>query len=392
MLTLETSINSNMKYINTLLFILILAISAESAVYRSTCPLQSTSQTYPVGSCVFENGKNYLVRNAPGLLTGNGQQAEYQIGWVTRECIGNECDSQFLTCADGSSIVNDTIHITKYDTTHIPISINDTTNFAVSKFDTTHISVNVFDTITSVIRDTLRTQISLFDTTTTEIIRLDTVVQNVIKTDTIITEVLKYDTINNISVKYDTVHSQVSMVDTSHINVSIFDTIHVPILDTIITQISLLDTIFKTDTLVSFDTTSFNILDSIYVNNKFFSVSDIRGTGLTKAPMLITQIDTTVIPIDAQDTVILFYDLKVYDKEAQFVNSLVGEDTLSINGSFKQSEIELLKSDADGYLIANNGRKLASGVYIIHGNGIIKVNGEVKSRYYYNSLQGYRRK
>ena len=71
---------------------------------------------------------------------------------------------------------------------------------------------------------------------------------------------------------------------------------------------------------------------------------------------------------------------------------MVGEDTLSINGSFKQSEIELLKSDADGYLIANNGRKLASGVYIIHGNGIIKVNGEVKSRYYYNSLQGYRRK
>ena len=371
-----------MKYINILLFILILALSAESAVYKSTCPLQSTSQTYPVGACVFENGKNYIVRNAPGLLTGNGQQAEYQIGWVTRECIGNECDAQFLTCADNSSVVNDTIHITKYDTTHVPVSINDTTHFAISKFDTINIPISIFDTTVLVIRDTTRTQITLFDTTIIKVIKLDTTIQNVIRNDTVMLEILKYDT----------VHTQISKVDTNHIGFSIFDTTHVPILDTIITQISLLDTIFKTDTLINFDTTSFNILDSVYVNNKFFSVSDIRGSGLTKTPLLITTIDTTVIPIDAQDTVVLFYDIRVYDKEGQYVNSLKGEDTLSINGTFKQSEIALLKTDADGYLIANNGRKLASGVYIIQGNGMIKVNGKIKSRYYYNSIQGYKRK
>lgn len=371
-----------MKYIRILLFILILAISAESAVYKSTCPLQSTSQTYPVGLCVFENGKNYLVRNAPGLLTGNGQQAEYQIGWVTRECIGNECDAQFLTCADNSSVVNDTIHITKYDTTHVAISVNDTAHFAVSKFDTTNIPISVFDTVVLVIRDTARTRISLFDTTIVKVTKLDTTIQNVVKTDTT----------NIILVKYDTTHSQVAIIDTIHNRFNLYDTINIPILDTIITSIDMLDTIFKTDTLVSFDTTHFNILDSIYVNNKVFSVSEIRGSGLIKSPMLVTQIDTTVIPINALDTVILSYDIRVYDTEGQYVNSLVGEDTLSINGSFKQSEVALLKTDADGYLIANNGRKLASGVYIIQGNGIVKVNGKIKSRYYYNSLQGYRRK
>lgn len=318
--------------------------------------------------CITYNGETYMsdVRVPP-----NGSTPPNSDLWERCVIVGNSCLTDSALVANQCK-TSDTIHVSVYDTTKIP--------------------VNVYDTVTSVIRDTLRAQINLFDTTTAEIIKLDTVVQTVIKLDTTIFEVSIYDTVNVVTTKFDTIYSQVAKIDTIHNKYNLYDTIYNTIYDTLITAVDLVDSIYQTDTIVKFVTMEFNVLDSVYINNKYFSISNITKSDLTKTPLLITTIDTSVIPITELDTVVLHYNIILYDNFGQFINSVKGTDTLALFGSVRHSEIPLLPHDKHGYLISNAGRRLANGIIIIKGVGSLTVNGTIKSTYNYSDVEGYMRK
>jgi hypothetical protein len=384
-----------MKYIKQIILILLLSVATiNAAIYSSKCPDWSSAIPYAVGSCVSDEGNNYIAH----VPIGAYQRPIYGNQWDA--CSPGECEDQFLTCADNSSVVNDTIHVVEYDTTNVAVSIFDTTHFAVNLFDTTRTAVSIFDTTRFAVSlyDTTRFAVSIYDTTKFVINKYDTV-NNIINVyDTTRFAVSIFDTTRFAVNMYDTTNiydtNYVSITDTVRDTTNIYDTTHqqVVIYDITYEDVYSYDTITLTDTLFYLDTNKFSILDSVYINNKMFTVSTIVKDDLESAPILVTLIDTNIFNVGVGDTVTFHFDLNVYDNAGQFVNRIKGVEILFDGYEFHVSKIQLISIDSDGYLISKAGKKLGNGVYILKGIGLIKVNGNNQKTYFYNSTEGYRRK
>jgi hypothetical protein len=340
-----------MKYIKAILLVILLAISANSL----TCEEWSWHKDY-VSSfyCITYNGQTYMsdVRVPP-----NGDTPPNSDLWKKCVIVGNSCLTDSALVAN-QCMTTDTIHDT------LTTTVYDTVQFIVNKYDTVRTTINEYDTTLYLTK--------LYDTTYVEL--YDTVYLEELIYDTSFVKVTINDTTYNTKTLYDTTFKNIVLFDTAYQNIYAYDTL------------TIVDTIFQ------LDTNSFSVLDSVYINNKMFTVSNITKDGLESTPILITKIDTNLFNVGVGDTVTFTYDLSIYDNNGQFVNRVDGTDILFDGDKFYISSVKLISVDEQGYLISKTGKRLGNGVYIVRGQGVVKINGDKSSSYFYNTLEGYRRK
>lgn len=188
--------------------------------------------------------------------------------------------------------------------------------------------------------------------------------------------IVVYDTI----IKHDTVHHVISVSDTLHKQVDVFDTLRY--------SIDWYDT--NTVSIVLYDTLRKDLIDTMYITIDMPKVAELSQEHLTKSPKISIHLDTALYKLAENDIVIVKWHYNVFDNTGHYVSEKAGIDTVFYRGNYYEHEYYIFNETKIG-LVADNYKKLGTGVYILKGSYILIVNGETQYREFTTSKYGFKR-
>lgn len=331
---------------------LLLLITSAFCVWTAKCPSWEIG-TYTHHQCVSYGELNYYVAGPnsqwapandqiqhPGQPLADGTSVDpydSYYGWWYCDSLSDSarvaiCEKDFIYCADEGSghFRNDTIFV--YDTINVvdTFVVHDTVIKYVDKYDTVHTQVDLFDTI--------HTQVNLFDTTRYKVDWYDTVQQNV--------------------VLYDT--SFVDVYDTNTITTTFYDTL------------------FK------------DLIDTMYIVVDMPKVAELSQEKLTQSPKITIHLDSTLYKLSETDIVVVQWHYNVFDNTGHYISEKAGTDTVFYQGNYYDHEYFIFNETKIG-LVADNYKRLGTGVYILKGSYILVMNGETQYREFATTRYGFKR-
>lgn len=346
-----------------------LAFVQAFCIYTAKCPSWEIG-TYSRFQCVSYGEANFYVAGQnsqwapsgdqiqkPGGPAKDGVSVDTNVsyyGWwycdsldeVSRTKI---CESNFVYCADAGSgyLKNDTVLV--LDTVFNTISMIDTLK------DTLVLKTTVYDTVKTRVHDTTIVSVNVYDTTHISI--YDTTNTTITKIDTIKTMVL--DTIRDVLTKTDTLRNW----DTLRIAVNVHDTV------------------------IVYDTLVKPLLDTMYLTIEIPKVLDISQTSLIETPVIRTGIDPDYYKLDENSLLIVQYHFSVFDNTGHYVAERNGLDTIYDHGKYIVHEHGLFAMTGLG-MVADNGRLLGTGVYIVKGSYVVFLDSKLNYREFLTTRYG----
>lgn len=342
------------------LFFMVLAFTQALCLYTAKCPSWEIG-TYTQFQCVSYGESNFYVAGSnsqwapsgdqiqkPGQPAKDGVSTDTNVsyyGWWYCDSLDtiskkNICESNFVYCADAGSgyLKQDTVLI--LDTLYDSITLFDTLIMQVMKLDTMKITVSVYDTIRT----------TQYDTSNVTIVKSDTI-QNIVS-----------DTIYATFVKTDTIHKT----------------------DTLMSVLNIRDTTIVYDTLFK------NLLDTFYLTIEIPKVLNISQSSVMRSPIIKTSIDPTYYHLNENSILVVQYHFSVFDNVGQYIAERKGLDTIYDHGKYIEYEHKLFKETGLG-MVADNGRLLGTGAYVVKGSYVVFLDSESNYREFVTKRYGVKR-